>query len=465
MPVRKLLEKGKSSVVDRVKAIETKLNSEDGQKLLGDLAEAKAKMSQFADSASSKAKDHIMEEIEEAINSIDEWVAKAKGQMTAWVQEKRQLFTRWLEEVREKVHLWVLERVEEMLNAGFDRLLPRLKEQVKDPYAPKIIHMVSDRVFDALWFDIKEECIEIIVGGFRPPVRTSSPLPPQTCLRKMRAAVRYALFPYDKSVWQNFRNPAFLLFKVLCLVPFPGLLQALWFLVFLVIDKGDEFQLLQYILSFKALQFVTMGVVKTVIGAALFFSCVTKEPPNCDETWGVSTWESFGLAFLMLQVVLVWCAFAFLPSSKQKGSYHVLLKADHQRRGIVMEDGVYQPNVVVDDKKDNATGEEYPALGHRMMKWLLYDAVVFAVCVALGVVSMFAHANARARVVGDDREGGVVSNWRFTATLFWLQALYGMCAFPFIIFTVPILSTVFTHAKATGYDKQGTPHFAFLFCR
>ena len=187
----------------------------------------------------------------------------------------------------------------------------------------------------------------------------------------------------------------------------------------------------------------------------MFYQCTTAVPPDCRSTWTIASYESFGLIFLMLQVVVVWGVFVMVPHAKQKGSYHELLRADHARRGIEMEEGVYVASSADARKARAAAKETKPQLSHVTMWWLIYDVLIFLVCVTLGIVSMLVHANPRARVVGSDRDGGMVSNWRFTATLFWLVTLYGVCALPFLLFAVPFLSGVFTHAKPTGYNKRG----------
>ena len=40
-----------------------------------------------------------------------------------------------------------------------------------------------------------------------------------------------------------------------------------------MIDKSDEYQLVQYILSFKKMQFITAGIIESVIGYLYYFVC------------------------------------------------------------------------------------------------------------------------------------------------------------------------------------------------
>lgn len=42
-----------------------------------------------------------------------------------------------------------------------------------------------------------------------------------------------------------------------------------------MIDKSDEFQLVQYILDFKKMIFITAGALNGIIGYILYFICAT----------------------------------------------------------------------------------------------------------------------------------------------------------------------------------------------
>ena len=477
MPLGNLIDKKRAELDDKLGQLKEELTEKKEQiekkvdeAVNSEIAQAAASkvkdVTEKVEEVGGRLKEKLQLELEDAKKKIEEWIEKIKKQAEDWIEERKAELTAWIERVKDHIHLWILERVEEKLDQGLDKLLPKIKNSAKDPYMPMVLQNAVDNIIDAIWFDLKEEIIEIAVCKFRPPIQTSILTKNTTCCGLVRY-LRYSLYPYDKSTWQSFRNPIFVLFRVICLIPFPGVLQLMWFMVLLIIDKGDEFQLLQYIISFKGMQFLTLGVIKSIIGFTILFMCSTREDDitvsgltiqrqdSCEDAWTISRIDSFGLAFLMLQVVIVWVAFSFIPSSKQKGSYHLLLKEDHERRNIKMEEGVYIASTLESRKAKAIDQSDMPLLGHRTMKWLIYDMIVFSICVILGLVAMFAHANPRARVIGDDREGGMVTNWRFTATLYWLQALYGIASVPFLIFCVPLLSSLFTHAKPTGYDQDG----------
>jgi hypothetical protein len=45
--------------------------------------------------------------------------------------------------------------------------------------------------------------------------------------------------------------------------------------------------------------------------------------------------------------------------------------------------------------------------------------------------------------------------WRFKATLYWLRTLYGLLSLPFVLFKLPLMGSLLTPSRATGYDPAG----------
>lgn len=48
------------------------------------------------------------------------------------------------------------------------------------------------------------------------------------------------------------------------------------------------------------------------------------------------------------------------------------------------------------------------------------------------------------------------SHWMFWTTLFYMKMAYGLAAFPFLIFSMPLLGKGMHKASATAYDQSGT---------
>ena len=39
--------------------------------------------------------------------------------------------------------------------------------------------------------------------------------------------------------------------------------------------------------------------------------------------------------------------------------------------------------------------------------------------------------------------------------MFWIRTLHALASFPYLLFKLPLLDTVLTHARKTGYDRLG----------
>jgi hypothetical protein len=42
-----------------------------------------------------------------------------------------------------------------------------------------------------------------------------------------------------------------------------------------------------------------------------------------------------------------------------------------------------------------------------------------------------------------------------SATLFWIRTAHGLFSAPYLLFKLPLLDTLLTHARKTGYDRHG----------
>merc|ERR1712217_262929 len=77
------------------------------------------------------------------------------------------------------------------------------------------------------------------------------------------------------------------LMTLITLVPVLGVSPICFFFVFLIIDKKDEFQLIQFILQFKGTQFISVGFLRMLIGYIMYLHCVTaparKDEHHCED--------------------------------------------------------------------------------------------------------------------------------------------------------------------------------------
>jgi len=275
---------------------------------------------------------------------------------------------------------------------------------------------------------------------------------------RLRAAILYTLYPYDKSIWGQLRMPLFYVLLLLQLCPLYGV-QPLFFLaLFLLRDKGDEFQLVSYILEFKGLQFVTLGAMCGLLGGAQAQYCMVQGTcakmglggaPGMHRTFWIEQ------VLFVLNILLVWAAFLLLPLSHQKGALAYEgegtapdLEVARGVRGALQRTmaGGKKLGTLLEPARHVEEGQRcccgclafHPQRGGMLRSLLVYDFVVF-----LSVVCCAALACATS-------EG-----WRLRSWLFWCRVLYGLCSLPFLLFMLPPLDRILLHSRTTGYDRYG----------
>jgi hypothetical protein len=74
----------------------------------------------------------------------------------------------------------------------------------------------------------------------------------------------------------------------------------------------------------------------------------------------------------------------------------------------------------------------------------LVDAAIFLIAVVFFILAAFIFRSKSITQHG-------FSEWQFSADLYWGRTIYGLLSFPFILFKIPGLSLILTHAKPTGY--------------
>jgi len=199
----------------------------------------------------------------------------------------------------------------------------------------------------------------------------------------------------------------------------------IFFFIFLIIDKSDEFQLCIFILQFKGTQFISHGIVRTITGFFLYLNCVTvpakAEGHECDESGpGMAGPTDVILGGWILQVVLIWIAFLLLPWSKEKGRKTLKGKISFE-------------HVANTGKKK----------GGYIQRLMIYDMVCFLICI--GTLAY----------VISTRPGKKYDEWVAKHAFYAVQVIYGLTALPFFFLTLPLLQAVLLHAVPTAYDDEG----------
>jgi hypothetical protein len=229
--------------------------------------------------------------------------------------------------------------------------------------------------------------------------------------------------------------------RLISLVPFIGMQQLYFFLFFFLSDKQDEYQLVNFVLSFKGLQFVSLGVIGAIVGAAQYFSCTQREEMegrntcrDTDDSPGNNHMIYYDSALFAVQIALVWSAFWLLPYSLKKGGVHF--------------------NDVPEVPSGTGCGgrPKYKGRGGRLLYWLVYDLISFLICVGLILWCMFTGEN---KVQERGTQKFADTEWALKAQLYWIKVLYGLLSFPWVLFSLPFVMSIFTHARPTGYTKYG----------
>jgi len=316
-----------------------------------------------------------------------------------------------------------------------------IKSSLVDDEMPGFVRAVYEATFDAVWPDVAHEIKANVLEAVNEKLDGGNNLvlrePRQVRgAAKYRAWFLYAFQPYDLSTFQALRRPSTALLALWSSFTYMGVQFTFWLAMFLLMDKRDEYTLINFILSFKALQFLTLGFGGLLIGAAQYHWCLTGslDHHTCD-TSGPGSGRFFYLTIggFYAQSVLAWLAFALLPYSRRKGGSQ--LRAEDEEAAD--ED---------DDLLDRDRPQEYRSdAGGYLPRLMFYDLAIFS-----GIAAWVCYYGSRpGALAGHD------FHWQFRATLYWTKTTYGLLSLPFLAFVVPPFNSIFTHAVPTGYDQAG----------
>mmetsp|Transcript_168293 Transcript_168293/g.540682 ORF Transcript_168293/g.540682 Transcript_168293/m.540682 type:complete len:478 (+) Transcript_168293:98-1531(+) len=328
--------------------------------------------------------------------------------------------------LRELIETWLRHKMMATTVRIVDKIPGIVKSSMDDPDMPRWVSRGKDRAIDASWPDARSEILwEMAVLLDRHPNQDE---PTEKGCDCFRAFFRYHMFPYDKSFWAQMRDPFHVLFMIVPCVPIFGVNPAWFAFVFLIIDKSDEFQLIQFILGFKGTAFISQGLLRVIVGFSMFISCVTaraRRDHGCETSGpGASgdVWPTF--AGFLVQVVLVWIAFLLLKCSKEKGRSQLGGKLQL-------------------DQDKSAKQGHMNVKGGFIVYFLWYDLVTFLICSGIIVFAVTTRPNYD------------YDDWTVHQTIFASQVLYGLLSMPFFLFTLPVLQRLLTHSLPTAYDRRG----------
>lgn len=366
-------------------------------------ADAAPVAGQMARSAASAAQEKAVEALAASKERAAELVAQLRAAIEKWGKQKVYAF----------IEKHVVER------------LPGLaKELLEDPQMPRCVSRGKDRLVDGAWPDVHDELmweLAVFLDGQKKDEAVEVSSSGACCLL---AFLRYHLLPYDKGFWGKLRDPWWLLLIAISLVPVSGVSPMFYFFVFLIIDKRDEFQIVQFILAFKGTQFLSTGIIRGIVGLSLFVACVTAEAHDDDhscETKGPGNASGFWatMAGFVIQVLLCWLAFFWLNCAQGKGRSRLKGDLEPSRKLTYTRPGGY------------------------IRYLLIYDLLAALPCIGVWLWA------------ASTRPGFKLDDWVAGNVVVASQIVYGLVSFPFFFFTLPGLQKVLTHAAPTGYDRRG----------
>ena len=159
------------------------------------------------------------------------------------------------------------------LRASLTQLEKIARAGLVDEDMPRCVQGIAERQFDEFWRHFREYIEDEIYenkslerAGNRKSLATSWSSPRKcwpssgrVCpapLSWLRAKLLYSLCPADASFWQVVQKPSFWAVLVLTVLPLCGISVYTYVLLFALIERTDEYQLVSFICRFKAIQFI-----------------------------------------------------------------------------------------------------------------------------------------------------------------------------------------------------------------
>ena len=328
---------------------------------------------------------------------------------------------------------------------------------------------------------------ETLVVGWRSPTPLRGPHGKLQLFEWLRSKVLYMLFPANKAVANN---TTMLWFLLITMFPCYGSNAWLYLLLFLSIDKTDEFQLVQYICLDKSIQFLACGFVPAVSNGYQYLSCLQHIEAG-DVGWCSQVYAStiVELALEPLRIGCVWVAFLLLATGRAHGGSEQTMaleavRAERAHSGVYdhaktrarqdvarravwrrlhetsaqwrSEHLDFDPDVdpqpqrrrlrwLLDPKSGEATWwiDYQESAGGFLFYFAAWDIVTTVLVFGIAICSV---------VIGQDDP----AHYIFWKVFDFARMCQALLSFPFLIFALPLVQYPLTGAQPTGYDATGT---------
>ena len=347
--------------------------------------------------------------------------------------------SQYFKQMKFKINRFVILKLEKIIEKQLFNLANKIKKATDDPDMPNWIKGFKDDLIDEFYPDLKDEIMFMLKIEVSQPYLDMEEPTKLCCLlqgaRAFRAWVLYSLDPVDLTIWKRMKTFSFWFLQLVQNFPFYGVQTFFLLFYFLLMCKSDEYQLVNFIVTFKKLQFFTIGCLGGLISYAQYFFCISTdnglvgyyEVNRCAKRSDgdpLTYWIEIGTFFL--KILLVWSCYLLLPCSSRLGM--PTFRIQHNK------------------EKDRQEKEERRCCncsrGGRRLRILMYWEL-FA-----SILTVLIYFILTILVIKNDK----VSK---RESVYFCQVLYGLLSFPFLVFSVPLMTTLLTRTRDTKYDKYG----------
>ena len=213
----------------------------------------------------------------------------------------------------------VIDKFSSKMDGIADKMILNLNNQLA---LPKFMRHIVDQLIRDIVLEIQAEGVYHIesILAHHEADKPESPdrLKEINCLQRLRGWILYHWMPYDHSSFYKMGDPVWIFLKLLAVMPMGGMFF-FYLILWLLIDKSNTFQLVKFIVDFKGLQAISLGIGCIFIGATKYVRCANQVDdegnlrPNCDEK-GPGAGDAFWFGFMgwIGCVGLVWLTFLIL---------------------------------------------------------------------------------------------------------------------------------------------------------
>jgi len=288
----------------------------------------------------------------------------------------------------------------------------------------------------------------------------------------LRARYLYAVYPADVTTFNKMKNPLYLLIMGLKL--YSSLTGVpIFILQWFFIDKKDEFQVVNFILSFKAYQFLSGVYTAASLAETLFFCLgspgyLTGEPGACNALLPTSSpkfpyviaMELPRILLIATSVMLLVYRYGYGGIGELKALAEVRVDvadgsldgfADTKKLEHSKKHSTHITHKDLEDAKEAARirFEAEEGEGGYLPHIMAVDFCILGIEILFWVWSYFSLMAASTKETEHDRLL-VLYN-----TLYYIKLSYALSSFPFLIFLAPIIGAALYCAYPTAYDKTG----------